>query len=522
MKIIKKGKEFDIKDQGETSPEKLRTWKVLLFLLVMAFSLRLFLILQPEVIHNDGIAYIYQARQILSEGNWAGGKAPPLYPLLIALFHFITPNEELAGIWVSVIFGTLLVLPVFFLGKEIFNKSVGLIAALFAVVHPLLYTASGSVLSESIYYFSMTTAVLFGWKTFRQGRFFQTILFTLFTTLAYLTRPEGIGLIFIFAFWVLFISPPRQQRHWTRRMGIFFLAIFSFIVFSFPYLVQLKRETGRWGISGKLSISMGSLSEGERVPSIDEIRKNREFPLLSLVNDPLTTIKKIVLGLFSSIYIFQQALNPLLFLFALLAGIWKRNSPYTFKGDFYLLSHFIFFFGLVLPFFWITRRYTSQLVPISLPWAAFGFLGLINWISPKLKEGKLKKRISVFLLSFILMGLFVQGRVIHTRSHRFIQREVGLWMKDRLPKGTKVMSSMPQEAFYAQQPWVRMPQGSYEEIIETARSNGVQYLVIDEKIEEDSPGFWEKIGQGNLIPLLDLRRKNRRMVVFQIGYPQGK
>jgi hypothetical protein len=95
-------------------------------------------------------------------------------------------------------------------------------------------------------------------------------------------------------------------------------------------------------------------------------------------------------------------------------------------------------------------------------------------------------------------------------------------MKDHLSKGIKVMSSMPQEAFYAQQPWVRMPQGSYEEIIETARSNGVQYLVIDEKIEEDSPGFLEKIGQGNLILLLDLRRKNRRMVVFQIGYPQGK
>jgi ActR/RegA family two-component response regulator len=67
-----------------------------------------------------------------------------------------------------------------------------------------------------------------------------------------------------------------------------------------------------------------------------------------------------------------------------------------------------------------------------------------------------------------------------------------------------------------------MPQGSYEEIIETARSNGVQYLVIDEKIEEDSSGFWVKLRQGNLVPLLDLRRKNRRMVVYQISYPQGK
>jgi len=521
MKTIQKGKELDIKEQGETSLEKCRTWKVLLFLLVIAFFLRLFLILQPEVIHNDGAEYVFQARQILSEGDWAGGKASPLYPLWIALFHFIAPNDELAGIWVSVIFGTLLILPVFFLGKEIFNKSVGSIAALFAVVHPLLYTSSGSVLSESVYYCLVTTAVLFGWKAFCQGGLF-TICFAFFTTLAYLTRPEGMGFLFIFAFWVLFISPPHWQRHWTRRGGVFFLALLSFFVFSFPYLVQLKKETGRWGISGKLTISMGSLSEEEKVPSIDEIRRRREFPLLSLVHDPMTAIKKIGLGFFSSIYKFQQALNPLLFIFVLLVFIWKRNRPYTLKGDFYLLSHFIFFFALVLPFFWITRRYTSQLVPISLPWAAFGFVGLINWISPRLKEGKLKESISILLLILVLIGLFVQGRVIHPRSHRFIQKEVGLWMKDHLPKGAQVMSSMPQEAFYAELPCVKRPQGSYEEIIETARSKGVQYLVIDEMIEEDSPGFWKKLEQGNLVSLLDVKRKNRRLVVLQVDYPKGK
>ena len=84
------------------------------------------------------------------------------------------------------------------------------------------------------------------------------------------------------------------------------------------------------------------------------------------------------------------------------------------------------------------------------------------------------------------------------------------------------MSSMPQEAFYAELPCVKRPQGSYEEIIETARSKGVQYLVIDEMIEEDSPGFWKKLEQGNLVSLLDVKRKNRRLVVLQVDYPKGK
>ena len=84
------------------------------------------------------------------------------------------------------------------------------------------------------------------------------------------------------------------------------------------------------------------------------------------------------------------------------------------------------------------------------------------------------------------------------------------------------MSSLPQEAFYADLPWVRMPQGSYEEILDSARSRGVRYFVMDDKIEEDSPHFLGKLKEEDLIPLMDLKRKNRRMVIFEIVYPQGK
>ena len=522
MRIIKKENELDVKEQGETSPVRLRTWKILLFLLAIAFLLRLFLVLQPEVIHNDGTAYIHHARQILS-GDWTGGKVPPLYPLLIAIFHFCTPNDELAGIWVSVFFGMLVVLPVFYLGKEILNEKVGTISALFAVVHPFLYMSSGSVLTESTYHFLLATSVLFGWKAFSTNKFYNILLFSLFATLAYLTRPEAIGFLFVFSIWVILINPPQGKRHWTRRVGIILLSLFCFLAFASPYLIQVRKETGRWEISKKASVSIGSFSEEESVPSIDTIKK-RGMTISSLVKHPLAALGKVGVGFFQSLYKFQQGFNPLLFFFAMVGFVplLRKDSPYSLKGNLYLVSYLVFFFGFVFPFFWITPRYTSQMITIALPWAALGFLKSAKWLHQRLRCRVSGMKFGAILLILILIGLFIQGRVIHPRSHRFIQREVGLWMKDHLPKGIKVMSSMPQEAFYAELPWVRMPQGSYEEIIETARSNGVQYLVIDEKIEEDSPGFWGKLRQGNLVSLLDLRRKNRRMVVFQIEYPQGK
>ena len=519
MMIIKKGKELDAKEQGEASPERLRTRKVLLLLLAIAFLLRLFLVLQPEVIHNDGTEYIRHARQILS-GDWRGGKVPPLYPFLIAIFHFCTSNDELAGIWASIFFGTLVVLPVFYLGKEIFNEKVGTIAALFAVVHPFLYMSSGSVLTESTYHFFLATSVLFGWNAFSKGRFYNILLFSLFATFAYLTRPEAIGFLFIFCIWVLLIKPPFGKRSWTRRAGIVLLTIFCFLAFSFPYLIQIRKESGRWGISRKIFISTGTFSKEERVPPIEEIRRKKEFPLLSLISDPLTALRKIGIGFLESLYKFQQGLHPFLFFLAIVGLIasLKKESPYPLKGNFYLMTYLVFFFGFVFPFFWVTRRYTSQMITIALPWAAFGFLASVEWFYKRLKWGVSQTKFGNILLIFILLGLAIQGSMTHSREFRFIQREVGLWMKEHLPREGKIMSSLPQEAFYAGLPWVHMPSGSYEEILEAARSQGVRYLVIDEKIEKDSPDFWKKSKEGNLSPLLDLRRKDRRMVVFQVDY----
>ena len=82
------------------------------------------------------------------------------------------------------------------------------------------------------------------------------------------------------------------------------------------------------------------------------------------------------------------------------------------------------------------------------------------------------------------------------------------------------MSRLPQEAFYAELPWMQLPQESYEMIINTARSNGVQYLIVDEDIEKESPGFLGNMKKEDLIPLKDWKRKNQSLVIFKIVHPR--
>jgi hypothetical protein len=158
------------------------------------------------------------------------------------------------------------------------------------------------------------------------------------------------------------------------------------------------------------------------------------------------------------------------------------------------------------------------MVSISIPWAALGCLEVAAWVHRWVERESLKKRVSIILLFLLLGGLFIQGRVLHPREHRVIQKEAGLWMKDHLPRGVKMMSRLPQEAFYAEQEWTVIPVGGYEKVLRVARSKGVKYLVIDDAIEKDSPGFLEKIKEKDLILLKDLKRKKQKMVIFEIIY----
>jgi hypothetical protein len=68
-----------------------------------------------DVISNDGIGYVYAARGLAS-GNIGSLTCNGFYVLLIWIFSFFTPNFEIAGRLVSVLFGSFLVVPLYLLG----------------------------------------------------------------------------------------------------------------------------------------------------------------------------------------------------------------------------------------------------------------------------------------------------------------------------------------------------------------------------------------------------------------------
>ena len=180
-----------------------REWLLLAALLGLATGLHLWLLDHTEVTARDSIGYIRYAWE-LQHKPWgeviANAEQHPGYPILIfgmsrILEQFVAQPLPILMQWsaqlVSALASVLLVVPMFLLGKELFNARVGFWAALLMQVLPVSSRILADGLSEATFLLFAVTALLFGFRALRDGLAWQFIRCGFFAGLAYLTRPEG-------------------------------------------------------------------------------------------------------------------------------------------------------------------------------------------------------------------------------------------------------------------------------------------------------------------------------------------
>jgi hypothetical protein len=172
------------------SKTKVPESRLLFVFLCFAFILRLPFLVWTEPVHHDSLVYIIAAKDIL-RGEWSTTIVPPLYPLLLNIANMVTGDHAQSGVIISLVFGTLVVVPVFYLGREMYGVRAGAIAGLFAIAQPCMLRYSGSVLTESIYYFLVALIGLFAVKAYFTYRFRWVVLFGIVTAAGYLARERN-------------------------------------------------------------------------------------------------------------------------------------------------------------------------------------------------------------------------------------------------------------------------------------------------------------------------------------------
>ena len=140
---------------------------------------------------------------------------PPLYQTILWIWYHLFGFNEYAGRALSAIIGTLDVLAIYLLGKEFFNKEVGLYAAIIASMNYFLIYYSQEVRPYSLLLFLSTMSYLYLMKILTNYSKKNFILYLLFTIALIYTHYFGLFLVAtqVFVFIYYFIKDKKQRKH---------------------------------------------------------------------------------------------------------------------------------------------------------------------------------------------------------------------------------------------------------------------------------------------------------------------
>ena len=510
--------------------------QILLILLGIAFGLRLYAVLMAKGIAYDGAGYGFVARDFLRH-DFAKGLSSalhPLYPFLISLISPDASHVEIAGRFISLFFGTITLIPVFYLVKKAIGQKEAILSGLFYSFHAYLVTYSGMLLSEATYWGLLTLSVYFFWKGLSRKKVLGCTASGACLGLSYLTRPEGIGYLIVFLIWI--IVDGQMRKGWFKKCFMMGSLIVGFFIFAFPYIFTIRQETGQWLISKKGPVTQSQLmkwvevneapkNEGPKDLKKEDLKSEKviEQPRQSTKYFNLMETGKSILRFFPfTLYHYLRAYHFALWFFLLFGLIRVRQKI---KLELFLASLILFHLISLATFTKSSIRFSVPLIPISLFWAGAGVLEVRRYLQ-RFKISNPEKWVSFLIILSLLVQL--PQNLTPERRGRAEEKKVGLWLKQNTPKGAIIMSNSPLEAFYGEREFVVLPLGlytpgtpgkSYKEIIQLARKKGVKYILINRHTHEMNPDFKESI------QLTDLREFYRHtgkdgnlIIVYEVIY----
>jgi len=521
----------------------------LILLALIAFIIRLYFTTLHDVVELD--FYIILGINLISGKGFVGYNDTfnllnmPMYPLMIGLFSLFIQNLEFAARLISVIFGSFLVFPVFFLGRELYNKTIGYIASIFLVFYFWLVDYSATVSSESTYLFFLTCGVFFGYLGLIKETKFLYLITGIFLGLCYLTRTEGFGYVGIiillsFVFWLF----EKRNVHNLKKLIIRILCLLTgFLVISSPYIISLHRHTGHWTLSegGAFQLIPGE-SYGDR--------NKYEMARSGLIEDKTKTLNEYYLGNVDIIdyvtsHVFElfkrylrnlrellttdiPATFPIWLLPLIGLGLFREKwDKRRLKGEFYMMS-IVLYPLLLFPIFFISPRYLFPIIPFMLIWVAKGTYELQRWFEKSgyqkiIKNKLIKNNIATILVLISLFPPFIAYYSFFLSDQPVEYKNAGLWLKDNAPeKHPVIMSRKPWIAFYADGIYVALPYANYTDTMIYAKHKNVDYVVIDERfIPERRPQLAYLLNESNAPKNLKLvykneEKPNRKILIYKI------
>ncbi len=454
-------------------------------LLLLSLLLSIYLFFRTYAISLDGaFQYIPIAKDFASRffRRALSHNQQPLYPLIIAFVSRWVPDFELAGKLVSSFFGILIIFPVYFLGKRIFDQKIAFLSSLFMVIHPYVRRFSADVLKESTFLFFFGIAIWFAWRTIQNEKRYPFLFVPILSVLAYLVRPDGVEVLLVVFFYVFLVKKFGVSG---RKRTVILLLILSSCIMLLPYLFYLRELRGEWTFGKAKSIlemlGLGALKDG-----------------VSLPHRILFSFKRLNSEILGTLHV--------LYIFLLIIGLFRRVFVRLKAGEGFLLCfcclHYMILFLMVLnttewredgtiKAIYLSGRHVLAFLLVSIYWVGEGFMAIYLWVFSYMTSHSLffslkSKNKSLMVLGLLLVAMLaviLPKTLKPQRYERLPEKWAGKWVRNQSGEGTTIFTSMPLTAFYADGncEYIDLRKSTIDKIKASMIEKKALYLVIREK-----------------------------------------
>ena len=355
---------------------------------------------------------------------------PPLLSLLEGLILYFGGTEILMKIILEIIPSTLLILISYLIVKEMYNKRLALVVALFTSVFWLILFNTVRLHADIPLLFLSYLGILFFWKGYvKKQKNYYTWLFGVFIALAFLTKLTGA----LFGVIILIFLLITEKLRFLKNKHLWISLILMFLVL-LPYFIWQINQYGS-------PTAFFSGSHVLREPG-------------SIGNKPIAWYVLNWIPWMLHTPLFILFLIGLLTLYTLFLGLDLiiKNKSKEYYNDLFI---FIWILITLVYFIFFERDAEDRwLLPIALPLLVLVSKGL-HFIYDIIKKYQKTIAIIVFIGLILVGGYFQIARASETINNKKDSykevKDASLWLKDHTNKDDIIFSkSSTQMTYYAQ------------------------------------------------------------------------
>lgn len=431
-------KNLDLRDEPD----------VLLFIFGISLILRLFyVIIFKTMIFSDASAYNTMAIGLISGNGYGGGISsywPPGQPFFLAAIYTVFGySPQIACIFQAVI-SSLTCIVIYYIGKTVFGRKVGVIAGLIAAIYPTFIIFCGDLRSETLFIFLSGLSVLFLLRTPDDFSAKSISIAGVSFGLAMLVRPAIMGLAPLVCIWIVLSSKDRKKN--LMRSIAFCIVLMAVIP---PWAIRNYNVHNQFVLvstNGGVNLWLGNNADATGMAcnylknetmlwtiwntSDDEVEREKLFyeKGFAFIRDSPIDVLRLDIKKFSYLWGFplhffgmhlnDMFINPIpKWLFLVLAPL--TILPYiallplaiigvvfyqNWNKSTYLLILIIFYYTLVHSVILAETRYHLQIIPYLIIFAAYGICTVNNVRSKfRLGDPETKRKMNIFFLSIIVL-----------------------------------------------------------------------------------------------------------------------